>query len=155
MKKQATVSIVSRIPNYSADYDKLFEEYPPKTLKPGRTITFDEISDAIALPIDDERFAGVVRGWVKRLTNEYRVHSKKTEDGVYILTNDQIYDKGERQWKTALRGVGRAIDTLRDVDVKAFSPEKRDKCLLLRKQAANAQVAAIVKENFEFRLSSN
>lgn len=153
MRKPGKISVVNGKPNYSADYDKLLEEYPPLELESEQTIPFEEISDVIAMSMEDKGFWSVVRGWINRLEKDYHVYAKKVEDGVLIMTEDQKYDKAERKFKSGIRSIVKAGTIARDVDHTALSPDRREKCLLLRKQAANAEMAAICKENFEFRLT--
>ena len=154
IQKPVKVSVSTGRMDYRPYYDTLFAEYSPLELEEEQLLPFEELSAVIQLPVDHENFSGIVRGWINRLEKDYHVYAKKVDEGVLIMTNDQIYDKAEKKFKSGLRSIVKAGTIARDVKVDSLSSDKRERCLLLRKQAANAEIAAICRENFTFQLTS-
>ena len=135
IQKPGKVSISTGRIDYRPYYDKLFAEFSPLELEEEQLIPFDELSAVIQLPVDHGNFSGIVRGWINRLEKDYHVYAKKVDEGVLIMTNDQIYDKAEKKFKSGLRSIVKAGTIARDVKVDSLSSDKRERCLLLRRQA--------------------
>lgn len=102
---------------YEPDVKRLNEMYQPSTLKEGRTITRDEISGVLQVPIGSQRFYGVLNSWIKQLRDHHGIYMRMIPSvGVKVLPPNEILEHGERMTHSKLRQASRAIKTFGYVD---------------------------------------
>jgi hypothetical protein len=89
------------------DVDALIKAFPPETMRPGFSLTDDQVKEHIGR-CDGNRFRTVYSSWCRRLFNVHGVDLQRQPTiGFYVATDTQVIDDTPRATRYAARKVRR------------------------------------------------